>query len=1371
MLLAALMLFSISADISAQEDFYFTLLDHWNWKGPNTYVPTNLRECAISISAPDDIDLTFSTSVNNGQNTLHVVQGTSKVVFIDNMEDAILKGVSIHSSGACYVNINSIAKTSSAETAIIPKRLLGKEYMVQGIPGSLIDDVPTYSQFTVVGVETGSTVRVRPRVDLTCVTTNENIPAGQTTLFPIDERQVLLFQPVNYADDVTGTMVESDRKIAVFQGNTIARYPTNATWSDNVFEQARPISSWGKEFIIPKCAGLMLCDWKITVAEDNTEVYIYDENGTKERHVKNAGEWFTQTLYSASSDLVVRHIETSKPVCCYLYLPGSSANNDKGDPAMIEIAPVDNMVTEARWGKTQTSENAPHTLALLVVTRLADETKTVYNNYMLSACASQSGVERVEIDGFVAYQIPFTAENGALISSGEGFSAHIIHYAKTAEGSGYSLSLPEEPQQTELCMEGTLLFREDFGGNDPSDPEVITNANEARAAVPGMSADYTPCTSRTSGISIGNIFLVTKYGYQNGNGTSQWHLQDDHTHFGDITRGYFLEIDGAGDSKAFYSTTIDGLCEGSKLTFSAYVANVMTWGMYMGRPGMYAYPRLKFVLTDPSTDTELATYDTGDIPFDSAYINDPMCWQQSAEWRLVGMNFTVPAGQNRIKLTIYNNATGATGNDFAIDDIEIHLCAPPVTIEGDAEVCTNAAATLRADFTNDGTFAEPLGYKWWFSADSLNWTELSETTNVLSMPAAQKADSGWYKVAVAGADNIESVNCRAASAPFLLNVKTCEQPPVQPAEDLCTEGILLFREDFGGNDPNDPRVSQDPVPGMTYEQALTDVWNPNNLSVKAGKYIVTKSGYCNGDTASTNTPNNRRSQWFLQDDHTYPGDYTRGYFMEVDGKEKSDGAVFYTTTIDGLCEGVELSCLAYVANVQMPWYYENQTRVYPRLLFTLLDPADHSVLKTYDTGDIPYDSTYMGMFDYDHSSVWRRVGMTFTVPSGVNAVQLQIANNADDSNGNDFALDDIEVRLCMPPIHIKGVHQVCAGDEVILDTETDYPYMVYEPLYYEWWYSTDNRNWTKTDEGIGHYQLHIPSADASHEGWYKVVMGTEGRMDSEKCHTTSEWFHLKVQECQSPVAEESYNELVCDTLLPMTWHDIEWTAAGTTDFMLTDRNGDDSVHVTLTLDVQTCCPDVQTVELDSIVCGYLLPFTWELEGHFVIFGSPEVQEVRIPHSRWPNCTQTVYSLSLDTVHCDLLYPIIVNKYNWVLLVDNAKVRELFPERTVVGYQWYKDEQPISGATGDDYSETNELHGVFQMYLTLDGGDVIRSNIIDLSHTPEPQSAHVRAYNSSGVLICQWDTSDPAEYPALPAGIYLLRIEQGETCLSRKIIVL
>ena len=362
-----------------------------------------------------------------------------------------------------------------------------------------------------------------------------------------------------------------------------------------------------------------------------------------------------------------------------------------------------------------------------------------------------------------------------------------------------SLVLPMVAQEEELCIDGTLLFREDFGGNAPSDPDI------SMASVQGMDPSY-----HNSGNSLGSgNYTLRKEGWHNG---IQWHWQDDHTYFGDKTRGYLLEVDGVGGAKPFYSKTIEGLCAGTQLTFSAYIVNVHYAGQLDYFGSRYVYPRMKFVLKDPETGAILAEKSTGDIQPDWRY-GTPETWkyardnQLSAEWQLFGMNFTVPDGVESIQMFIYNDvAQNGSGNDFALDDIEIHLCAPPVTIEGETEVCTNAPTTLTANFTNDGTFAEPLAYKWWHSTDSITWIEISGFNGEnLLIDAVQKSDSGWYKVAVSGDGNIERVNCRAVSDPFRLRVNECEPP--EP--ELCIDGVLLFREDFGGNDPDDPEVISD----------------------------------------------------------------------------------------------------------------------------------------------------------------------------------------------------------------------------------------------------------------------------------------------------------------------------------------------------------------------------------------------------------------------------------------------------------------------------------------------------------------------------------------------------------------------------------
>ena len=717
-------------------------------------------------------------------------------------------------------------------------------------------------------------------------------------------------------------------------------------------------------------------------------------------------------------------------------------------------------------------------------------------------------------------------------------------------------------------MDGTLLFREDFGGNDPSDPRV------SQTPIPGMTYNqllddhYDVMRSLCS-------YLVTKTGYCNGdtsatnlpqNRRSQWHLQDDHTYPNDYTRGYMMEIDGRGDNAVFYTTTIDGLCDGSKLTFSAYVANVMTWGQYVGRPGYYAYPRLKFVLSDPVSNAELATYDTGDIPFDSAFINDYDCWKQSSKWRLVGMNFTVPNGQNRIKLTISNNATGNIGNDFAIDDIEIRLCAPPVTIDGDHEICANSSELLTANFTNDGTFTEPVAYKWLFSPDSLTWVELSETSNVLSNPNVRETDSGWFKVAVAGADNIDRVNCCAMSEPFKLTVKECE-------EELCMDGTLLFREDFGGNSPDDPDISMETVPGMD-----NNYHNSGN-SKGPGRYTIRKEGWNNG------------VQWHRQDDHTYFGDKTRGYLLEVDGL--GEKVPFYSKTIDGLCAGSKLTFSAYVVNVHYAGqvvYFDNHgyNYVYPRMKFVLKNPETGELLAEKSTGDIQPDwrygtpETWRYARDNTLSADWQLIGMNFTVPEGVESIQMFIYNDVDhNGSGNDFALDDIEIRLCLPPVTITSPHEVCEGEDYTFTVDFTNDGSMAEPLEYQWYFSNDSNTWAPVI-GVTERDWHIPNIQQG-SGWFKLAVAGAGNIDRVNCRAMSEPFKLTVKECETPyfIVEQTLSACHEDSVL---YRGKKYAAPGYYCDTVEAMNAIDTIY-RLTVNDNRSFKDVSL----SIMSGSLIP--------------------------------------------------------------------------------------------------------------------------------------------------------------------------------------
>ena len=293
------------------------------------------------------------------------------------------------------------------------------------------------------------------------------------------------------------------------------------------------------------------------------------------------------------------------------------------------------------------------------------------------------------------------------------------------------------------CPDGTVLFREDFGGNSPNDPVFSTTPLTQCSYTFG--ADGSPADGSGQG-----RYALRKYSF----GSNTWYFDlSDHTSPNDITRGYLMQIDAAAVPGEFYKKRIDNLCQGSLLTLSV-------WGMSATRTSGWANGKIALVV-EKTNGTEIARSNVELI-------------NQRGYWEQFSLPFSLPSGESSIVFRIINNSTTGAGNDFMLDDIEVRLCTPPVDVTMDNEVCEGSSTQFVGSFTNDGTFIEPLEYRWLKSAtgdltSQTSWTAIG-STSTLNITNVALSDSGFYRLAVASAGNIDLENCRAMSEPFYFSV-------------------------------------------------------------------------------------------------------------------------------------------------------------------------------------------------------------------------------------------------------------------------------------------------------------------------------------------------------------------------------------------------------------------------------------------------------------------------------------------------------------------------------------------------------------------------------------------------------------------------
>lgn len=308
------------------------------------------------------------------------------------------------------------------------------------------------------------------------------------------------------------------------------------------------------------------------------------------------------------------------------------------------------------------------------------------------------------------------------------------------------------------CTDGTILFKEDFGGNSASDPiyshEENPNASSSVPFTPDEPAGYGHYSlEKTDNFHTESV--------QGDNINLGWCVENasDHTHSGDPALGYMMFIDPSYELlwKPMYTSTIDNLCSGSNLTFSFWISDLQSGRYDDAHPDAPAAPALFDVqLQDPNTGEVLVQtgiWQPNRIDYPGGQI-----WQQ------YGLDFVVPAGLSSVKFVLRNcnYSTTSYGNDYAIDDVQAKFCGGKITMTAtDQSTCTNVEAQLCNTVNLSGTnvFANPA-YKWQYSSDGNVWSDVPSSNNT----CIETSNSGFYRMFVANSDVIAGVPGNGACA-------------------------------------------------------------------------------------------------------------------------------------------------------------------------------------------------------------------------------------------------------------------------------------------------------------------------------------------------------------------------------------------------------------------------------------------------------------------------------------------------------------------------------------------------------------------------------------------------------------------------------
>ena len=319
---------------------------------------SGINNCSVTVSNP-------RTGWSTTQNITHgeVARFDIPMEQCENLESEVVvnKGIHVTSTGTISVYSSTICTSTYDVANILPTPSLRDDYMLLSYPtdkwGCVFAIVATEDSTTVDIVLTNPTFNGASAGDTLTVFLQW---AGQ--VYQVFQEMFPVFPAGETMRDITGTRVKSRdcKPIAVFNGDVCLYVPyfEPGQTCDISYEQSIPTAYWGRKFVVPRLQSSF--DYvRVTALNDSTLVWRNSDAPV----LLNAGETYDFQIGFVVGDA----ISSSLPVSVNVYF-ASMGINGNGDPSMLNITPIEQMISNVTFTSYSTPSTSNHRVNVMLRT-------------------------------------------------------------------------------------------------------------------------------------------------------------------------------------------------------------------------------------------------------------------------------------------------------------------------------------------------------------------------------------------------------------------------------------------------------------------------------------------------------------------------------------------------------------------------------------------------------------------------------------------------------------------------------------------------------------------------------------------------------------------------------------------------------------------------------------------------------------------------------------------------------------------------------------------------------------------------------------------------------------------------------------------